>query len=88
VTTEPLKEPLRLQAALYHDHIWLCNVKCSLSPADAPVRGIAQVFDDIDWLSLNSLTLALHSGERYQITPLRLDPASSTSNLLMFEIAP
>jgi hypothetical protein len=87
LTTVPLKEPLRLQAALYHADVWLCNVKCGLSPTDAPTRGIVQVPDDIDWLSLSSLTLALHSGRRYEIIPVRLDRASETAHLLTFKIA-
>ena len=86
MTTVPLKEPLRTQAALYHNNVWLCNVKCNLSPESAPERGIAQVPQDVDWLSIAPLTLALHSGRRYQIVPGRLDGAVGKPQLMTFAI--
>jgi hypothetical protein len=84
MTTEPLKEPLNQRGALYQAERFLANVKCVLSPADAPTRGIAEVPDDVAWLNLGTLTLVLRNGRRFQITPAKLDRAPGAPTLLRF----
>lgn len=84
MTTEPLKDPLNQRGTLYQGERFLANVRCVLSPAEAPVRGLAEVPDDVAWLNLGTLTLALRNGRRYQITPAKLDRAEGAPSLLRF----
>jgi hypothetical protein len=88
MTTEPLKEPFNVRAALYQGDRHLADVSCKLSPIDAPVTGMAVVPNEVDWLHVGTLTLALRSGPRYQILPAKLERASESKSLFRFYIRP
>lgn len=86
MTTVPLKEPFRLRGEIYLGDRKLASVKCWLSPAAAPIFGMALVTDEHDWLSLGSLALLLRNGKQHQIMPTKLEPASGEQFLLRFDV--
>jgi hypothetical protein len=88
MTTEPLKEPFNVRAAFYQGDRHLADISCKLSPPDAPVIGMAVVPNEVDWLQVGTLTLALRSGRRYQILPAKLERASEGKSLFRFYIRP
>jgi len=88
MTTEPLKEPFNVRAALYQGDHHLADISCKLSPPDTPVIGMAVVPNEVDWLQVGTLTLALRSGRRYQILPAKLERASEGKSLFRFYIRP
>jgi hypothetical protein len=88
MTTEPLKEPFNVRAALYQGDHHLADVSCKLSPPDAQVTGMAVVPSEVAWLHAGTLTLALRSGPRYQILPAKLERASDDKSLFRFYIRP
>ena len=87
MTTEPLKEPFRTRAQLFLGDRLLANIRCRLSPPNAPVQGLALVPDDRDWLALGTLTLLLRSGKQYRIIPTRLEKAQGVPSLLRFDVS-
>jgi hypothetical protein len=88
MTTEPLKEPFNVRAALDQGDHHLADVSCKLSPPDVPVTGMAVVPNEVDWLQVGTLTLALRSGRRYQILPAKLERASEGKSLFRIYIRP
>lgn len=86
MTTIPLKEPFRLRAEIYLGDRWLASIKCWLSPAGAPILGMALVTPEHDWLALGSLALLLRDGKQYQIMPTQLEPTAGEQSLLRFDV--